>query len=145
MRERFHVFEGNNDGLFWMDYYDLIENFEAVFINKVEPTFTFNSIPISLKTRGKSFRSLVKIGAKVAGKYTFSIDSKDIHYTIGVGEIKSLKRITLVKLTPKSFKFVDVAYNSHRNTHVRTFIESGEYLAVLEVFYPEEVCSLFDS
>jgi len=43
------VTKDTDDGLFWIDFEDLIENFEAVFINKVEPTFTFNSIPIEIQ------------------------------------------------------------------------------------------------
>lgn len=144
-REKFNAHDDNDDGLFWMDYFDFIENFEAVFINKVEPTFTYNSIPVTLPLKGQSFRKLVKIGIKTKGKYTFSIDSKDIHYTLEVGEIKSLKRLTICKITETGFKFVDAAYNPHRNTHCRTHFEAGEYLAVLELFYPEDTIRTFDN
>lgn len=143
-RRKFNAHHNNDDGLFWMDYFDFIKNFEAVFVSKVEPTFTFNSIPITLPQNGQNFRKLVKIGIKTGGKYTFSMDSKDIHYTLEVEEIKSLKRLTICKITETGFKFVDAAYNSHRNTHCRTFFEAGEYLAVLEIFYLEETTSLFD-
>lgn len=48
LRKRLNVTRDTDDGLFWIDFEDLIENFEAIFINKVEPTFTFNSIPIEI-------------------------------------------------------------------------------------------------
>ena len=145
LRKQLNAHDDNDDGLFWISYSDFIDNFEAIFVSKVEPTFTFNSIPITIATEGQSFRKLVKIGIKSKGKYTFSVDSKDIHYTKEVAEIKSLKRLTICKITETGFKFVDAAYNQHRNTHCRTLFEAGEYLAVIEVFYPEDTIRAFDS
>ncbi len=70
-----------------MNYFDFMENFEAVFINKVEPTYTYNSIPLNFENKSANLSKLVKIGIKRSGKYTFSIDTKDIHYTLEIGEI----------------------------------------------------------
>jgi hypothetical protein len=55
-----------------------------------------------------------------------------------------LKRLTICKITNSGFKFVDAVYNPHRNTHCRTFFEAGEYLAVIELFYPDEITAQFD-
>jgi hypothetical protein len=122
-----------------MDFEDMVNNFEAIFINKVEPTFTFNSIPIEIQQNPlENYRKLVKIGVKTRGVYTFSMDMKDCHYTLEVGEIQAQKRLTIVQITESGFKFIDAVYNQHRNTHCRTLLEAGEYLALLEVYYFEE-------
>ena len=145
LRKRLDVAGDSDDGLFWIEFEDLMENFEALFVNKVEPTFTFNSIPIEIQYSPlSSYRRLVKIGVKTRGVYTFSIDVKDIHYTLEVGEIMALKRLTISQVTESGFKFIDAAYNQHRNTHCRTHIEAGEYLALIEIFYTNKTVELFD-
>lgn len=81
---------------------------------------------------------------KTRGVYTLSIDVKDIHYTLEVGEIMALKRLTICQVTDSGFKFIDAAYNQHRNTHCRTHLEAGEYLALIEIFYTDQTVAEFD-
>lgn len=142
--------DDEEDGLFWMDYFDFCENFSLLFINKVEPTFTYNSVKVPLKQSKnnhsfKFYRRIVKVGVRTPGNYTFSIDKKDIHYTNDIGEILGLSTITVARIDPEGVvKFVKAASNPYRNTHVRTFMDTGKYIAIIEVFYPDNIVQLFD-
>lgn len=140
--------DDEEDGLFWMDYFDFCENFSLLFINKVEPTFTYNSVKVPFRSSkgGQFFRRIVKVGVRKAGKYSFSIDKKDIHYTNDIGEILGLSTIMVGRLEPEGkVKFIKAESNPYRNTHIRTHMEVGLYFAIIEVFYPDNVVEMFDN
>lgn len=140
--------EDSEDGLFWMDYFDFCENFSLLFINKVEPTFTYNSVRVQLeqsRSRRQFFRKIIKVRVRKPGKYTFSIDKKDIHYTNEVGEILGLSTLTVARLEAEGrAHFVKAESNPYRNTHIRAYMEPGDYVAIIEVFYPDNVVAQFD-
>lgn len=134
-----------NDGIFWMSFDDFIEEFNELHICKVNPKFTYNSVPIKFRRQGRMFQTIVKINIKSGGKYTFSSDRKDRHFYREVITLLSLNRIILGKLNgPKSIKFMKAECDCFRNTYIRMNLEPGEYIALLEIEYSEKTRQALD-
>lgn len=134
-----------NDGIFWMGFDDFIEEFNELHICKVNPKFTYNSIPIKFKRQGRMFQTIVKISVKSRGKFTFSSDRKDRHFYREVITLLSLNRVILGKLTgSNNIKFMRAECDCFRNTYIRMNLEPGDYIALLEIEYSEKTRQALD-
>ena len=139
-RARLEIWEHeSNDGIFWMSFDDFIDEFNELHICKVNPKFTYNSIPVTFRRRGRMFQTIVKIKVNHSGKYTFSSDRKDRHYYRDVITLLSLNRVILGKLTRQGeVKFIKAECDCFRNTYIRMNLEPGEYIALIEIEYSEK-------
>jgi hypothetical protein len=128
-----------NDGIFWMNLDDFIQEFNELHICKVNPKYSYNSIGVTFPRTGRMFQTVIKIKVKLGGKYTFSSDRKDRHYYRDVITLLSLNRIILGKLLPSGgIKFVKAECDCFRNTYTRMHLEPGEYIALIEIEYSEK-------
>lgn len=134
-----------NDGIFWMCFDDFIQEFNELHICKVSPKFTYNSIPIKFKRRGRMFHTIIKINVNSSGKFTFSSDRKDRHFYREVITLLSLNRIILGKVIDDSeIKFMKADCDCFRNTYIRTNLTPGDYIALLEIEYSDKTMKALD-
>jgi hypothetical protein len=61
-----------------MDIVEFMQIFECMNVYKINPLYIQQSVPIEMPTK-TLLRSVIRISVKVKGKYTFSVDQKDLH------------------------------------------------------------------
>lgn len=146
LRNQLFVRPGDGeDGLFWVNLRDFVKNFDLFYINKISPRNTFNSFRVNLPNKGQYFRVLFKVGVPVDGKYTFAITRKGFQYTNEIGEIKSIGRVQVGKLEQNGIRFIDAYKSNHRDTHVRMWLNAGEYVVITEMIYNDDTIKKFDN
>lgn len=99
---------------------------------KAIPTHQYNAV--KLKYPHKNFvRAVVRFTVKQKGKYTISLDQKDLHLFNQPKFVYSPVKLTLCKLENAEFKLLShTSSQSLRNTYLRKLIDEGEYYILVE-------------
>lgn len=122
----------NGNSQFWISIKDVMNYFEHLQICRVVPGYKFNAI--KLKYPKKTFlRAVIRFSAPVKGKYTISIDQKDLHCFKDKRFKYNEVKLTLCKLENGDFTLLSyTSSQALRNTHIRKLIEEGEYYVLVE-------------
>lgn len=132
--------EGNYD--FWISVRDIMGYFEVLNVYKTQPGYTYNSIDIKSENR-RIIRTFVKIVVPETGKYTFSVDQKDLRNWPYRGLRYCQIKLSLGKIEKDNFQLLShTSSKKLRNTYIRKLIEKGEYYLLVEKSNTDENISL---
>ena len=119
-------------GTFWMSLKDFMHYFECLNIYKTVPGFTFNSTQLEFKNE-RYVRAVVRISISKKGKYTFSVNQRDLRKYCRHKLAYSPVKLTLGKLEPKKFSLLaHTSSEKLRSTYIRKLIDKGEYYLLIE-------------
>lgn len=124
--------EQNDLNEFWIKIEDLMGYFECMNVYKTIPGNIFNQIDVKFNEK-RFARTVIRVSVPSKGKYTFSVDQKDLR----IYESQNLK-YAAIKLTLGKISKDGVILLSHtsskklRNTFVRKSLDSGEYYLLIE-------------
>lgn len=125
-------------GDFWISIRDIMGYFEVLNTYKIMPGYTYNSIDIAPEDR-RITRTFVKIVVPKTGKYTFSVDQKDLRNWGFRGLSYSSVKLSLGKINKENFQLLShTSSKKLRNTFIRKLIEKGEYFLLIEKNIPDE-------
>lgn len=132
LRESLELGKGD-DGDFFMDIVEFMQIFECMNVYKINPLYIQQSVPIEMPTK-TLLRSVIRISVKVKGKYTFSVDQKDLHmYKDNEKYRHNRVKVTLGILEKNQFQILSHTSSTKlRNTYIRKVIEKGEYYVLVE-------------
>lgn len=128
-------FDEGDKADFWMDIIDFMSFFECMNVYKTRPGFVQEAIPVKFPLKN-FLRAVIKINVQVKGKYTFSVDQKDLHMYKNAAKDKY--RHNPIKLTLGQFENGQFQILSHtssnklRNTYIRKVINAGDYYLLIE-------------
>lgn len=116
-----------------MDIVEFMQIFECMNVYKINPLYIQQSVPIEMPTK-TLLRSVIRISVKVKGKYTFSVDQKDLHmYKDNEKYRHNRVKVTLGILEKNQFQILSHTSSTKlRNTYIRKVIEKGEYYVLVE-------------
>lgn len=132
LRRRLEYPEDADNGEFWIQITDFMNYFECLNIYKLIPGFNYNAVKVINKDK-RFMRSVVRITVPTKGKYTFSVNQKDLRHF----EDRSLKyspvKLTLGMIQKDEFKLLSHTSSTKlRNTYIRKLIDKGEYYLLIE-------------
>lgn len=129
--------EANGDSQFWMPIKDFMNYFEHLQICRTVPGYVYNAV--KLKYPKKNYlRAVIRFHVASKGKYTVSIDQKDLHFFQDKRFRYNEVRLTLCKLENGEFNLLShTSSQTLRNTSIRKLIDEGEYYVLVE-----EKCNL---
>lgn len=124
--------EANGENQFWICIKDAMNFFEHLQICKAIPGYTYNSI--KLKYPKKTYlRAVIRFHIQVKGKYTISVDQKDLHFLKDKRFRYNHVKLTLCKLENGEFTLLShTSSETLRNTFIRKLIDEGEYYVLIE-------------
>lgn len=134
--------EKNGYGDFWISIRDIMGYFEILNIYKTIPEFTYTSIDIPSEDR-RTVRTFIKVIVPETGKYTFSVDQKDIRSYQKKELTYCPVKLSLGKIEKDNFKLLShTSSKKLRNTYIRKLIEKGDYYLLVEKSNPDLNISL---
>ena len=130
--------EEQGDSVFWIPINYFMWFYECLNVYKTTPGFTYNSTKIPIN--GQEFnRKVVRISVQKKGKYTFSINQKDLRGFVDKSLTYCPVKLTLGKIEKNEFKLLShTSSKKLRNTHIRKLIEKGEYYMLVEKINTKE-------
>lgn len=146
LRNKLGYFESNEEnGEFWMNIKDFMNYFECLNIYKLIPGFCYNAIKVPLKPK-RFMRTVVRISVPSKGKYTFSVNQKDLRFYEDQNLRYSPVKLTLGMIQKNEFKLLSHTSSTKlRNTDIRKLIDKGEYYLLIEKHAVDENSKLINN
>ena len=136
LREQLNYFPeryGTSD--FWMSIKDFMSHFECINIYKAVPGFVYSSVVVNFGSNLRIGRNVVRVSVLERGKYTFSVDQKDLRSPDSLAQSYSSIKVTFGKLEENGIRLLShTSSNNLRNTYIRKLIDKGEYYLLIEKF-----------
>lgn len=132
LKQKLKVDECKKRGEFWISVKDLMTYFQTFNVYKVTPGYVYNWIEVSTLYQ-KYDRTVLRVKVPETGKYTFSVDQADLRTFDNTALKYSGIKLTLGKLTHRSFKLLSHMSSSElRNSYIRKVLQKGEYYLLIE-------------
>ena len=125
--------KSNDSSEFYMDVVEFMQTFECMNVYKIHPSYVQQSVAVEFPNKNL-LRSVIRISVQQKGKYTFSVDQKDLHmYRENEKYRHNRIKVTLGQLDKNQFQILSHTSSTKlRNTYIRKVIEKGEYYLLVE-------------
>lgn len=119
---------------FYMDIVEFMQIFQCMNVYKVNPNYVQQNISVEFPNK-ELVATVIRISVKQKGKYTFSVDQKDLHMHRENEKYRHNRvKVTLGILEKNQFQILShTSSNKLRNTYIRKVIDKGEYFLMIEV------------
>ena len=122
---------------FWMGLKDFMCYFECLNTYKTMPGYVFNWVEVPISSTSTFSRVVLRVSIPIKGKYTFSVDQKDLRFC-GSELLEGIEKYCSIKITfgkiekRRGFVLLSHTCSNLRNTYIRKMVEKGEYYLLVE-------------